>query len=124
MPVRAYYETTSGRLVSVGTVFPVRTPEGLSFNEYDVPADFDYSAYLRNNMWDEATRDFVPRPAKVLSDRLQDIINDSAYADDIIDLWQRLPAEDRTKIRNGLIRLLGGARWRTQNEAIRIEAER
>lgn len=115
MTWKAYYETATGRLLSVGEIEPEQLPPGVS--ELLLAGQPNIDAV----MWDVATRAFVARPAKVLVDRLQDMITDSAYSADLIALWNALNATNRTRLRNGLIRLLGGARWRGPAQPITIE---
>ena len=91
---------------------PENTPEGWSFVERAERLD------LGLWMWSEAARDYVARPPKVLVDRLQDIISNPAYQDDLITLWNSLNAANRTRLRNGLIRLLGGQRFRAAGEPV------
>ena len=104
----ALYETINGKLVSVGTVIADPLPTGLtSISLPDKPAD--------NQMWDEVTRAFVPRPAKVLVDRLQDILTNPAYAD-FTTAYNALNTTNKTRLRNMLIKLLGRQRYRSQGE--------
>ena len=112
----AVYNSVSGRLDSVGT----RVAEALPPDVVAVELAEEPTAAM---MWDEAARAFVPRPAKVLADRLQDILNHPDYGDDIQLLWNSLNSTQRTRLRNGLIKLLGRARWRNQATPITIEPE-
>lgn len=109
----AIYNKSTGRLVSLGTVITDPLPAHLeAVTLADKPAD--------SEMWDEATKAYVPRPAKVLMDRLQDLVTHGDYADDFKAVWDTLSAGNKTKIRNGLIRLLGRHRFRNQSESIEI----
>jgi hypothetical protein len=110
----AYYETSTGRLVSVGTDANPSPPAGVT--ELQIASLPNFST----EVWDAASRTFVARPAKVLIDRLNEIITDSQYADDIIALWNTLNAANRTRLRNGLIRLLGRYRFRSQGEPLNL----
>lgn len=106
---RAIYDTATGQLISIGSVWPDPLPPGLSFAEYvDQP---DLSVVV----WDEAARDFIPRPAKVLIDRLEDLLADPRFAD-FQNLWQSLNASRRQQVRDALILLLGRRRWRTPSQ--------
>lgn len=113
---RAVYDTTTGRLLSVGSIHPEQYPPNTAYIDLGEAAPD-----LVGMMWDEATHAFVTRPAKVLQDRLQDIITNGAYADDAIALWNALNANNRTRLRNGLIRLLGHIRYRAAGESIEID---
>lgn len=109
----AIYNTTSGFLYSVGTVItqPLRPgTTSLELAGEPTPAV----------MWDESTRNFIPRPPKVLIDRLQDIITHADYAD-FKEVWDALNAARKEKVRNGLVRLLGRARWRNASESITVQ---
>jgi hypothetical protein len=110
----AYYETSTGRLVSVGTTANPSPPPGVT--EVEIAA----MPNLLTETWDAATHTFIARPAKVLIDRLNEIITDSQYADDIVALWNTLNAANRTRLRNGLIRLLGRYRFRSQGEPLNL----
>lgn len=67
-------------------------------------------------MWDEVSRAFVARPAKVLVDRLTDLDNDSALS----AVWTRLTTAQRTALRNRLIALLGSQRMRGPGEPVNL----
>ena len=96
-----YFETVSGRLVSHGSVPTVPTPGDLTVVDVGSrPTD--------SLMWDEATRAWVARPAKVLVDRLQDLADDP----ELSAVWTQLTPTQRTALRNRLIRLFGRYRWR------------
>ncbi|MCC6192057.1 MAG: hypothetical protein IT318_23760 [Anaerolineales bacterium] len=112
MAWQALYETATGRLVSVGSVVAEPLPAGLAALALAGPPNVD------GEMWDAGTRAFVARPAKVLIDRLDDLITDSRYSADLIALWNALNATNRNRLRTGLIRLLGSQRWRTAGEAV------
>jgi hypothetical protein len=59
----AVVERATGRLESVGTVLAEQLPPHLEAIELpSAPGD---------NMWDEASRTFVPRPPKVIIDLLE-----------------------------------------------------
>jgi len=70
-------------------------------------------------MWDAATRSYIARPAKVLVDRLQDLLSDPDYSD-----WQTvynaLNATRKAQVQAALIRLLGRARYRNPGEPVEI----
>lgn len=102
------YETATGRLVSEAEadVAPV-VPTGLSVLSRP-------DRVSTSEMWDQVAAVFVPRPAKVIVDRLTDLDNDP----DLSAVWTRLTAAQRTALRNRLIRLLGGQRMRGAGEPV------
>lgn len=109
----AVYETTNGRLVSVGQLLADPLPANLTSIELaGRPPD--------NQMWDEATHAFIARPPKVLVDRLLDILEHPNYAD-IANFYSNLSAANKTRFRNFLIKLLGVRRWRNQAETISLD---
>jgi hypothetical protein len=70
----------------------------------------------QGNRWDVATRQWVAIPPEVLIDRLQDLAA-HPYASDI---WSRLTAAQRLKLRMLLVFVLGGRRYRQQTEELTI----
>jgi hypothetical protein len=72
----------------------------------------------QGNRWDAALRQWVVVPPEVLIDRLQDLAN-HPYASDI---WSRLTAAQRLKLRKLLVFILAGRRYRQQLEDVAIEA--
>lgn len=111
---RVFYDDTTGRAVSMGSVWVDQLPPGIAFKEYGAPAD------LSAQMWNEATRDFIARPPKVLVDRLQEILTNPAYPD-FQTLWAALNATRRQQLTNALARLLGKARYRSAGGSLTIE---
>lgn len=108
MPWTALYDTDTGRLVSVGQIVSDPLPAGLTAVTLpDRPQD--------SEMWDAPSRAFVARPAKVLVDRLAELLTDPRYAD-FQDVWANIPAARRTALRNAMIRLLGRHRFRNAAE--------
>lgn len=59
----------------------------------------------RNEMWDEATRAFVPRPPKIRIDRVDELLADPSFA--------RLTPRQERDIRARLESFLGPFRWRS-----------
>lgn len=109
MAFRAIFRLATGELVSVGTVWPDPLDPGFGFVEYQTEPD------LSVVMWDSATRDFVTRPAKVLFDRLDDLISDPRFAD-FANLYNSLNAARKQTVRDAIILLLGRRRWRTPSQ--------
>ncbi len=110
----AVYETDTGRLVSLGTVLAEPFPAGLSTVALSAEPD------LPTAMWDAPTRAFVPRPAKVLADRMNDLLTDPDYGD-LQGLWPSLAQEQQAVLVNVTTRLLGRARWRNPRAPVTIE---
>lgn len=91
-------------MVSVGTVLG-KLPDRLeSISLADRPSD--------DEQWDAATRRYVPRPPQVLIDRLEDLRDDT----DFKVAWQALSTMQKTQLEKALIKLLGGARYRSPDE--------
>lgn len=110
----AYIRDSDGALLSLSTTSD-QVAAGITVTELAIdPTD-------PAHMYDQNTRTFISRPAKVLADRLQDIITNPAYGDDLITLWNTLNAANRTRLRNGLIRLLGRHRFRAQGEGVELD---
>lgn len=107
MTWRAFFDATTGQLRSL-TDGEEPLPTGCG--ETSTPT-YPYPAL----MWDAAARGFTTRPAKVVIDRLQDILTAAQYAD-LQGVWTSLTAAQKTALRNGLIRLLGAHRYRAQAE--------
>jgi hypothetical protein len=113
LPWHAVIDDATGRLVSLGQVVADPLPAGLVAQDLPGrPAD--------SQMWDEATRSFVPRPPKVLVDRIQDLADDPA----LVAVWTRLTAVQRTALRNRLVQLLGPHRFRSQSTPVDLGSER
>lgn len=108
------YRESDGRAISYSTLEPQSVTAGRAVKVFDnPPAD--------NTQWEEATLTFIPIPPKVYVDRLLEMLTDSEYADDIQLVWNGLSAANRTRLRNGLIRLLGTKRFRRDTETLAIK---
>jgi hypothetical protein len=70
----------------------------------------------QGNRWDVATRQWVAIPPEVLIDRLQDLAAHPYMA----EVWQRLTAAQRTKLRKAMVWLLASRRYRQQTESVAI----
>ena len=110
----AICETASGRLISLGEADVAPVIVGATALTLAGAPD------LQVQVWDEATRAFVARPAKVLVDRLQDLLSNPAYAD-FVTAYNALNAANKTRLRNMLIQLLGRRRWRASGEAVELD---
>lgn len=112
MPWYAYIRDTDGALLSLAQT-DGSPPTGVSRTLLTVdPTDPAW-------MYDPAPRAFVARPAKVLIDRLQDMLDNPAYAD-FVTVWQGLSAARKNQLRTMLIRLLGRQRYRAQSEEVEL----
>lgn len=113
MPWYAYIDDANGALLSLSQIqFTVAS--GISVVQLSIdPTDPQW-------MYDQAQRLFVARPAKVIIDRLQDMLTDPNYAD-FVTVWNNLTAARKTLLRNMLIRLLGGKRFRAAGETVELE---
>lgn len=103
------YQTSDGKLKSETDVLPVGLGTGLDFVTLTNRVDSSV-------MWDEGTHAFIARPAKVLIDRLQDLLDIPSFA----DAYNALSAARKTAVRNGLIQLLGKRRFRNQADTPEI----
>lgn len=102
----AIFDQASGRLISVGDVVG-SLPSGVSTLTLAGPPD------LATQMWDETSRSFVSRPAKVFVDRIQDLADDPVLS----TVWSRLTAAQRTTLRNRLVTLLGKYRFHSTSSS-------
>jgi hypothetical protein len=110
----AIYNTANGALESIGSSDEMPSiPNKTTLELVERP---DLSAV----MWDEVTRSFIARPAKVLIDRLNDIQTNPNFAD-FMTVYNGLNATNKTRLRNMIIRLLGNRRYRSQSESVEIE---
>lgn len=92
----AVVEQSSGHLFSLSTA-PV-TDVKAGYTVTDVGA-----VNLDISMWDEVSRNFVPRPAKVVRDYIADI---QAQVE-----WATIPANRHSAVRDMLIRVLAPVRY-------------
>lgn len=113
MPWFYIYRKDTGRLVSETDndpqVLPVEYADVMLANRADLSAV----------MWDDVSRGFVPRPAPVIVDRVQDLITSDAFAD-FRAAYGTLTPVNKLKLRDGLVRLLGGKRWRDEGEPVEV----
>ena len=108
MPYYAIYETATGRLVSLGDVLAQPLPQNLTAVDIGTAVD------LRAQMWDEGTRTFIARPAKVLVDRLDDLRAQPGMA----AFWNSLTGAQKTVLANALIKVFGKLRYRAANQSV------
>jgi hypothetical protein len=70
-------------------------------------------------MYDLVTRAFIARPAKVIIDRLDDIVTNLNYAD-FQTVWSALSATRKNQLKQAMIRLLGRQRFRADTEPLEL----
>lgn len=108
---RAIYNSSDGRLRSVGSVWT--EPPGTDFREYaEKPDDSE-------NMWDEATRNFIPRPPKILIDRMDDLEGHPTFLQ-FQEVFDTLTSQQKAKVRNALRMMLWSEQFRNVAESIKI----
>ena len=105
MPWTAIFDSATGRLLSVGDILG-DIPAGAATLVLAGEPD------LRTQVWDEASRSFISRPAKVLVDRIQELRDDPVLS----AVWTRLTANQQTALRNRLVAFVGGMRFRSPSE--------
>lgn len=98
MPHYVIYRASDGRAVSHTTVEPQNLAIGNTYKMFAEKPD--------NTMWDESTLAFIPIPPKQYVNRLVTALSNPAF-DDLQEAYQALSPALKTKIRNGLERLLG-----------------
>jgi hypothetical protein len=109
----AVYDVASGRLVSQGSVAPDNDlPEGQRTKVFEV-------APTQNTQWEDGSLTFTARPAKVLVDRLGDLLTGSAYAD-FQEAYALLLPSHQQKVQDALVRLLGKERFRNPSEGVTL----
>ena len=102
---QAIIDDTTGRLVSVGTVVVQLRPGLVAVPLTARPSDDD--------MWDETTRAFIPRPTKIVVDRLDDLAATPGFSQAITD-------SDQLAVLTIVGRLLGRERYRNQAENVNV----
>ena len=107
------YDDTTGRLLTESSVLIASPPGGTLVLSRLTRAE-------PNEMWDETTRLFVPRPPKVLIDRLQDLLTDTQFVG-FKTVWESLTPARKTAIRDALIAWLGRARFRNVTASLVIQ---
>ncbi len=96
----AIYEIATGRLKSLGTIKSDPLRSGLAFIEFAQKPEDDV------NMWDEGTLSYIPRPPKVLIDRLDDFEGHPKFLQ-FQEVFNTLNAQQKAKVRNALRAWLG-----------------
>ncbi len=106
----AVYRVSDGVLLGCGTVLPDRLPDGSATRTYLERPD-------QGTRWDPSTLDFVPVPAPVYVDRLQDLVNHPYLS----SVWSRLTVAQRQQMRRTMVWLLGSRRYREPLEDVAID---
>ena len=104
----AIYEIATGRLVSVATVVAQELRPGLAVRGLGVTRPPD------DEMWDEATKRFVPRPVKVLVDRFDEDLLTNVEFRQFQNVYNGLNPGQRKQVRDDLIIWLGDTRLRNK----------
>ena len=107
---RAIYETETGRLRSIGSVWIDPLPPGLSFKEYESKPNVD------GVMWDETALDWVPRPPKIFIDRWDDLLDDPDFAPG----HSQIPPPFRKGLERAIQNIMGNERFRNAGESKEI----
>lgn len=115
MTWRAIYETATGRLLSVGSVWTDPPREHTAFKEYVDRPD-------QGNDWDVGTLDFVPRPPKVLIDRMDDLETHPTFLQ-FAEVFDTLTNQQKAKVRNAIRKMLGAEQFRLVSESVEIGNE-
>lgn len=113
MAIRAYYEVGSGRLISVGSVWPEATPPGLDYVWYPGEmADYD----LRDYVWDPASRSFGARPPKVFIPRFADLRDNPRWDWFRRNIWDNLTSNQKDQLRAAIEDWLGREIMRAEGD--------
>jgi hypothetical protein len=107
----AVVRDADGILLSIGDVTDPQPPASVVYVALAGPPN------LRTQTWDPATRAFIARPAKVLIDRLQDLVADAA----LVAAWATMNATQRQAVRQAVINLLGTSRYRNAGEGTTLD---
>lgn len=110
----AIYDVGTGRLLSLTSVQPPALPVGAAIVSLGTTFPGD------TQMWDEATRSFVPRVGGAPVDRLDDIDTAVQFSEVRAALAGITNSAQRQAViqalRTCIARLLGGQRWRDISE--------
>lgn len=106
------YEDKDGRLETESDT-EIKPQEGKTVLEFETRPNVD----VRGVMWDEATRSFIPRPQKILVDRLDDLQANP----DFQQIRDVLDEAGKTKLQDIVIGLLGKERLRNANESVEVD---
>ena len=104
------YETATGRPISLSSVEVVTLRPGTTSLDIDTKPTND-------QMWDEASRSFIPRPPKVFVDRLEDFKSRPGMS----GLFNALNPPQKQVIEDSFIFILGSERFREEDNSEVIE---
>jgi hypothetical protein len=105
----AVYDTTSGELLSTGTVLPDSVPSGQAYKQY-IGGQPDLSIYE----WSTSARDLVLREGASSIDRVADLLSDGTLS----AVWADLSAGNSTTLQNRIGQLLGPHRYRLATQEV------
>jgi hypothetical protein len=108
----AHYDTTTGELLSLGTVIPDPLPEGTAVRSYTTRPD------LSVVVWDTVTTTFIPRDPPTLVDRITDLESDSSLA----TVWAALDTTQDQALKDRIAQLLGPYRDRYEFQPVDLES--
>jgi hypothetical protein len=100
----AHYDTTSGYLLSLGTVAPSPVPSGTALLELLGPPN------QATHEWSPVARTFVPRVGEDIRDRVDDLIVDASLA----SVWSTLDSTQDAALRSRIGQMLGPHRSRLE----------
>lgn len=107
----AHYDTTTGELLSVGTVLPSPLPAGTAALE--LLGQPDLSRYV----WDTSARTFVLMDGIPIIDRIDDLAADASLA----SVWTTLDATQDQALKDRIAQLLGPNRYRYDFQPVDLE---
>lgn len=107
----AHYDTTTGELLSLGTIVPDPLPDGTAIHSYLTQPDLSVVT------WDTTTRDFIPRDPPTTVDRVTDLENDASLS----SVWSTLDATQDQALKDRVGQLLGPFRIRRDFQPVNLE---
>lgn len=113
MPWRCIYNSSNGRLLSVGSRWTEPPKPGTDFLELADQPDFDAV------MWDTNTRNWILRPSKILIDRMDDLEGHPTFAQ-FAEVFDTLTSQQKAKTRNAIRKMLGTEQFRNVNGSLEI----
>jgi hypothetical protein len=108
----AVYDTTTGELLSTGSVDPTPLAAGQALKEY-INGQPDLSRYV----WDTTARDFVLKPDLGLIDRVADLLADGT----LTSAWAALSGTQSQAMQDRVGQMLGSRRYRLPTEPIDLD---
>lgn len=124
-----FIQRDNGDLVSEGSEIPSHLASCMEGSEaaqcaYSVREAVDRPAW-ETQVWDRNTRALVNRLPPVLIDRLDDIQARLMADPDFVARWNALNTNQRNQLRTGIMRVLaalvGGRRFRAEDERVELD---